>query len=382
MAEPGSTAVVITGMHRSGTSFVASALEAAGLPVGERLLTDFPGNPRGHFEDLDFVTLHEDALAALPEGSFVTSDAPLALAADQRARLAALVAARSALPAWGCKDPRTTLFLDDWQRLLPRPRWVFVYRHPLEVLASILRRGINRDVLAVPELGLRVWRAYNERLLAFHAAHREESLLVSIDAVAADVGGFVDRIARSLPVGLDGARAATRFHRDELRGLAIGARVSAVLRALFPDVAATLARLDAAADLPRPDGGGPDAEGIGLVEALAAVPGAPALACLLALVAPDTWSRVPAKLLESIRDLEAEHRKLGSDWHLQKRHIEGQTAHLGEQAAHLESQTAYIRTLEADRTRLAAEAERLAAELQRRADESLIDQVLRRLRAR
>ena len=380
MAYPGSTTVVIKGMHRSGTSFVASALEAAGLPVGERLLTDFPGNPRGHFEDLDFVTVHEDALASLPEGSFVTSDAALAFDAEQRARVAALIAARGALPAWGFKDPRTTLFLDEWRRLLPRARWVLLYRHPLEVLTSILRRGINRDVLAVPALGLRVWRAYNERLLAFHAAHPGESLLASIDAVGADVAGFVHRVAAGLGLGLDGARAAERFHAGDLRALALGTRAEAVLRTLHPDVAATLARLDAAADLARPARGAPDAEGIALVEALASVPGAPALECLLALVTPDTWQGVPAKLLASIRAVEAEHRKLGDDWHQQKRYIEAQAAYIGEldtERARLDAERA---RLDAERARLATEVERLAAELRRTTDESLLDQVLRRLR--
>jgi hypothetical protein len=375
MADPGSTAVVITGMHRSGTSFVASALEAAGLPVGERLLDDFPGNPRGHFEDLDFVDVHEAALASLPEGSFVTSEAPLAFDAGQRARVAELIAARSTLPAWGFKDPRTTLFLDEWRRLLPRARWVLLYRHPLEVLTSILRRAVNRDVLAVPELGLRVWRAYNERLLAFHAAHRPECLLASIDAVGADVAGFVERVAAPLGVRLDGARAAARFHSDELRAIAVGTRAEAVLRRLFPDVASTLARLDAAADLARPARSAPDAEGIGLVEALVSVPGAPALACLLALVAPDTWSRVPAKLLASIRAVESEQRKLGAEWQ--------------EHARYIHAQAAYIGNLEAERARLVAEAERLAAEVERLAaerrtlaDASLLDQILRRLRSR
>ena len=56
--------LIITGMHRSGTSVVAAALASAGLHVGSRLMPGGRGNPRGHFEDLDFVSLHERILRA------------------------------------------------------------------------------------------------------------------------------------------------------------------------------------------------------------------------------------------------------------------------------------------------------------------------------
>lgn len=371
MADPGSTAVVITGMHRSGTSFVASVLEAAGLPVGERLLTDFPGNPRGHFEDLDFVTLHEDVFASRPEGSFVTGADALGFDDAQRARAAALVTARSGLAVWGFKDPRTALFLAEWDALLPEPRYLFVYRHPLEVLVSILRRGINRDVLAMPELGLRVWRAYNERLLAFRLAHGRHCLLASIDAVTADVAGFVARVGRDLGLALDPTRSTDLFHADELQGLPLGPDVARVLALLDPETAALLARLDAAADLPPPAPRDAALARVGVAAAAAELPGAPALACLLAALAPEVSARVPAVLLAAIRELEREQRELGGSWNRQKEHIESQ-------AAHIEEQAAYIRTLEAERSRLAAEVERLGAT----ANEGLLDQVLRRLRSR
>jgi hypothetical protein len=385
MVDPGSTAVVITGMHRSGTSFVASALQAAGLSVGDRLLTDFPGNPRGHFEDVDFFTLHEDVLASRPEGSFVTTVDPLRFDDAHRARAAALVAGRSGLAFWAFKDPRTTLFLDEWHALLPRARYVLVYRHPLEVLVSILRRGINRDVLAVPALGLRVWRAYNERLLAFRLAHREHCLLAPIDAVTADVPGFVARVGRELGAALDPTSTGDLFHADELQRLPLGPEVSRVLALLDPEAATLLARLDAVADLQPPAPCETGVARVGVAAAAAELPGAPALACLIAAIAPEVWARVPTALLASLRDLEREQRELGESWNRHKQHIEGQ-------AAHIEQQATYIRALEADRARLAADVERLAAEAERLAaeverlaaiaNEGLVDQVLRRLRSR
>ena len=56
--------LVIGGMHRSGTSLTASLLRGAGLFIGERLMGPYPGNERGHFEDLDFYEFHKRVLAA------------------------------------------------------------------------------------------------------------------------------------------------------------------------------------------------------------------------------------------------------------------------------------------------------------------------------
>ena len=52
--------IVITGMHRSGTSLTASLLQSAGLNLGDRLMeATATGNPlKGYFEDLDFVEFH------------------------------------------------------------------------------------------------------------------------------------------------------------------------------------------------------------------------------------------------------------------------------------------------------------------------------------
>ena len=57
------TPVIVTGMHRSGTSLLASAMQQAGVAIGDRLLAADESNVRGHFEDLDFFELHEGILA-------------------------------------------------------------------------------------------------------------------------------------------------------------------------------------------------------------------------------------------------------------------------------------------------------------------------------
>lgn len=179
--------LVITGMHRSGTSVITAAFASAGLDVGSRLMPAARGNPRGHFEDLDFVSLHERMLRANgfgPEG-FTAADAipvPPALAAEARDLVGQR---RSGGSIWGWKDPRTTLFLDWWAEAVPDARFVFLFRSPAEAIDSLFRRG-DETFAVNPAFALDVWTAYNRRLLAFHQTHPERSLLVdAATAVAA-----------------------------------------------------------------------------------------------------------------------------------------------------------------------------------------------------
>src|SRR5579863_3593312 len=54
-------------MHRSGTSAVGGALEALGLTVGKTVMPPDPAgrNPKGFFENLALVELHDRFLAAI-----------------------------------------------------------------------------------------------------------------------------------------------------------------------------------------------------------------------------------------------------------------------------------------------------------------------------
>ena len=47
--------LIITGIHRSGTSLTAAFLQKIGLDLGNNLLKGNYWNPKGYFEDIDFV---------------------------------------------------------------------------------------------------------------------------------------------------------------------------------------------------------------------------------------------------------------------------------------------------------------------------------------
>lgn len=236
-------------MHRSGTSLLASAVLRAGIDMGSALMQAGRGNRRGHFEDLAFYHFHERFLErreispfALPDG---WSPDPTAVE-DAEAR--ALVS--PARPLWGFKDPKAALFLDFWDQRLPSPLYLFVYRHPVEVALSLLRRGLELEIQQDPRVAIRAWMAYNERLLAFRSAHPDRCLLWHLSGVTRSVHSLdsaVGSLEERLGAPLKRADWGSLFHPDELRSLC--AR-EIDWPALLPDAFELYRRLEEAADLP------------------------------------------------------------------------------------------------------------------------------------
>lgn len=203
-AVAGTRPLVITGMHRSGTSLVASLFAGAGVNVGTRLIGASRGNARGHWEDLDFYEFHARVLEANGVGSEGFScAADLIVPPPLRDEAVAVVAAKvAAATPWGWKDPRTTLFLEFWQSLLPEAVFVFVFRSPWEVADSLFRRG---DELFVrhPAFAVRVWHHYNRRILDFCTAHAPRCLVTEVTQMVADPAAVFAEVRERLgvPVG-------------------------------------------------------------------------------------------------------------------------------------------------------------------------------------
>ncbi|MGE0815639.1 MAG: sulfotransferase family protein [Vicinamibacterales bacterium] len=158
--------VCIAGMHRSGTSLMARLLNLSGLYLGpeQAMLPAGPTNPDGHWEHEGIVQVNEELLAEFGGGW----DYPPDLAGlDDEPRVARYAeAARAHLAGfaghdpWGWKDPRNSLTLPFWQRLVGAMTVVVCVRNPLEVALSLRMR--NGSTIA---FGLALWRAYTEALL-------------------------------------------------------------------------------------------------------------------------------------------------------------------------------------------------------------------------
>ena len=151
-------ALLIVGMHRSGTSYLGSLFSAAGVHLGDRLLGQSRGNQKGHFEDHDFLSFHERCLHSQGLGTegYATAERTAVPERLRQDALRLIASRRERGTLWGWKDPRTTLFLDFWEGVLPEAKFVFVFRRPWEVVESLFRRG-DPSFQANPSHAIDVW---------------------------------------------------------------------------------------------------------------------------------------------------------------------------------------------------------------------------------
>jgi predicted O-methyltransferase YrrM len=249
-----SQALIISGMHRSGTSLVSSLIRAGGVHLGEQLLAGNSANPRGYFEDVDFYDFHEQLLHDRRQTYlFVDDDFTFDPTTAEAERAQQLVAERCDRGLWGWKDPRTSLFLDFWLQQLPEARFVFVYRRPLDVLASLVRRG-EFDSHPLLAAGVDAWRLYNARIKAFCDRYPQQCVLVAVEGVVERPEELARLVTEKLGVDLqlDLDEFARIYRADELATTPLSSDAAAAFTALWPEVAELYRQLDSLADLPAP----------------------------------------------------------------------------------------------------------------------------------
>ncbi|HJU20958.1 MAG TPA: glycosyltransferase, partial [Casimicrobiaceae bacterium] len=221
------TALVVLGMHRSGTSAMARVLNLCGAYLPEKLKPPKIGvNPKGFFEPEAVLDLNVRLMRQLGgDWSHVDFNVPDegAIAdefvSDARDVIVSEYAGRTLI---AIKDPRICMLAPLWHRALQaagyRPAYVVPIRNPLEVAQSLHARGD----MSVDE-GLALWRAYMERVIAFADAH-PGVLFVRYADLLDDWKPVVERIAARLGVPLDfGAEhEIERFLDRDLRNQASG----------------------------------------------------------------------------------------------------------------------------------------------------------------
>lgn len=145
------TAVVVAGMHRSGTSAIARLLALLGCDLPKTLMPAGPGNETGHWESQVVADVDDAVLAS--QGSSWDDWRPIDPAwAVSAAGSDFLKRGRQALAdefgdsrQFVLKDPRMCRLMPFWLRALAMfgaaPRVVIPIRNPLDVAASLERRN-------------------------------------------------------------------------------------------------------------------------------------------------------------------------------------------------------------------------------------------------
>ncbi|RUZ78648.1 hypothetical protein EN943_09930 [Mesorhizobium sp. M7A.F.Ca.US.006.01.1.1] len=167
------TAIVVVGMHRSGTSALARVLSLLGAALPRNLNPAGLGNEIGHWEPEAAVRLNDQILDLAespvndvqgPAGEWLQRPEALAFVD----RLADLIADEYGDdPLFVLKDPRIALLFPLWRvalgRLKIRCAAVVISRNPVEVALSLAKRqGVAGDWQSWPlERGGLLWLRYN-----------------------------------------------------------------------------------------------------------------------------------------------------------------------------------------------------------------------------
>ncbi|MDE2303315.1 MAG: hypothetical protein KGK11_12230 [Sphingomonadales bacterium] len=196
-------AVLVLGMHRSGTSAMARVMSLIGCALPRHLMPPGPHNPTGHWESEAVFYFNEELLAALDSrwDDWRGLDAErLAAVAGEAFLERARALLREEFAGARCfvfKDPRHCRLLPFWLAVLAaeaiEPRVVIVLRHPGEVAQSLA----DRDGIA-PELAELIWLRH---LLEGEAASRQlVRTIASYEALLADGAQCAQQIAAALAI--------------------------------------------------------------------------------------------------------------------------------------------------------------------------------------
>lgn len=143
-------AVLILGMHRSGTSAITRMINLLGLDVTTDLMPPASANPTGYWESVELREIHDgmlssldsswDSILAIDDSKFETET----IARFKTLLIDYIVREFSGSESFVIKDPRMCrlipLWLDVLNGLNVQIKIVLPFRHPLEVAKSLQKR--------------------------------------------------------------------------------------------------------------------------------------------------------------------------------------------------------------------------------------------------
>lgn len=185
---------IVVGMHRSGTSALARALNLLGVDLGpeDEMLEAKEDNPEGFWENRHLVQAHDDLLAELggrwDEPPLIAGLSDLDGYSDFQNRCKGVVDGfEGDVP--GFKDPRASLLLEFWRSIWPNARVVVTVRHPDAVAASLGRRDGFKE-----EKSAELWLRYTWDALS----SARDPIVVQFEQLLDETGPTLERVAAAL----------------------------------------------------------------------------------------------------------------------------------------------------------------------------------------
>ena len=225
---PPRTCVLVLGMHRSGTSAVTRMINLLGVSLPKDVVGASESNQAGHWEAESLVDINDQMLyeGASSWNDWRPFDPSTALSPERLSSYRVEIQRRIADQFAGealfvLKDPRISRFAPLYIECLAAlgivAKVVLIWRHPLEVVASLRKRAsLNKRGQMPFDYALRLWLRYN--IDAEAASRTLERIVISFDSMVNDPEAATDRLrgllASAVPEGveldIDAARASVR----------------------------------------------------------------------------------------------------------------------------------------------------------------------------
>jgi len=196
-------AILVLGMHRSGTSALTRVLNLYGAALPRRIMAPDPNNEKGYWEPEAIVTIHDELLSAAGSSWDDVLDFPAAWFSSEIAQtfairlLEVLREEYAVAKLFVVKDPRINRLLPFWLPLLEEfnvePSCAIIVRNPLEVAASLKAR----DGFEQPKSMLLWLRHF---LAAERCSRGIKRAFVNYDELLSDWRGVVHRLGTELEV--------------------------------------------------------------------------------------------------------------------------------------------------------------------------------------
>lgn len=197
------TAILVFGMHRSGTSATTRVLNLLGAELSEQVIEPQFDNPKGFWESAEAVDVHDRLLSGLSRNWSDVRSLPagwLELPVSRAAlvEIVSLIERNfSGKPLWVVKDPRMCLLAPLWLEALEvigiEAKALFVVRNPWEVAESLrVRNHLGHGHASM------MWM---QHLLEPEKATRSISrFMVTFDQVLHDWRSTMARVATGLQI--------------------------------------------------------------------------------------------------------------------------------------------------------------------------------------
>lgn len=186
-------AIIILGMHRSGTSCLTGCLRNFGLELG--LVSDYNMyNKKGNQENKEVFRLNEAVLKFNGGSWYEPPLKALKFNDELEARKAELLDSYKSLPKpWGIKDPRMLLTYPFWENQLPAHSLIGTFRHPKAVARSLAARKGMRIPL---KQAYKLWNTYNLKLMERFQTQRFP--VINFDLPPEEYSENINRLAKKL----------------------------------------------------------------------------------------------------------------------------------------------------------------------------------------